>query len=334
METTYRFFLISVYNTVMREFTQHSWQALTGVTETKEDFAQLLKLALYEDVQTVGDLTCLALVPETAQGSAAIAARNTGILAGTPLIPLILSAVDPKLTWEPQLEDSVELSRGTIVGIIRGPARGLLIAERPVLNFLGRLSGIATLTRQYVDTISRTNARIYDTRKTTPGWRRLEKYAVHCGGGTNHRAGLYDAVLIKDNHLALGRQESEPFSPAEAVVRTKEFFRQRSTMLPIIEIEVDTLDQLRDVLPTEPDIVLLDNMTPPQIAEAVQIRNMLKPQTQLEASGGITLETVRAVAETGVERISVGALTHSAVSLDFGLDWNTETQTTFPETIR
>ena len=285
------------------------------------DFDQLLKLALFEDVQTVGDLTCLALVPETAQGSAAVVARSDGVLAGVPLIPQILSAVDPKLTWEPLLEDSAELSRGTVVGTIRGPARGLLIAERLLLNFLGRLSGIATLTRRYVDAIGGTKSQIYDTRKTTPGWRRLEKYAVHCGGGANHRTGLYDAILIKDNHLALGQQGSKPFSPAEAVIRAKEFLRQRYAELPIVEIEVDTLDQLREVLPTEPDMVLLDNMTPPQIAEAVQIRNSVKPSVQLEASGGITLETVRSVAETGVERISVGALTHSAVSLDFGLDW-------------
>ena len=285
------------------------------------DFDQLLKLALFEDVQTVGDLTCLALVPESVQGAAAVAARSGGILAGISLIPRILSAVDPELVWKPLLDDSTELYRGTVVGTICGPARGLLVAERPLLNFLGRLSGIATLTRQYVDAISGTKSKIYDTRKTTPGWRRLEKYAVHCGGGQNHRTGLYDAILIKDNHLALGQQGRQPFSPAEAVIRVKEFLRQRFMELPIVEIEVDTLDQLREVLPTNPDIVLLDNMTPPQIAKAVQIRNSVKPNVQLEASGGITLETVRAVAVTGVERISVGALTHSAVSLDFGLDW-------------
>ena len=285
------------------------------------DFTQLLKIALLEDTDTRGDLTSLALVPETAQGTAVVVARTHGILAGVPLILQILSAVDPALAWEPNLEDSAELTCGAIVGTIRGPARGLLVAERPVLNFLGRLSGVATLTRRYVDLVQGTNANIYDTRKTTPGWRRLEKYAVACGSGKNHRTGLYDAVLIKDNHLALGRQENVPFSPAEAVIRAKEFLRERFAELPMVEIEVDTLDQLREVLPAEPDIVLLDNMTPPQIAEAVQIRNLVKPEVQLEASGGITLETVRAVAETGVERISIGALTHSAMSLDFGLDW-------------
>ena len=310
----------------MREFVQLCCQTLTA-----RDFEPLLEIALFEDAGTIGDLTCLALVPETAQGAAAVVARTGGVLAGVPLVPQILSAVDPALVWEGSLDDSAELTRGTVVGIIRGPARGLLTAERPVLNFLGRLSGIATLTREYVNAVQGTNAHICDTRKTTPGWRRLEKYAVGCGGGKNHRTGLYDAVLIKDNHLALGRQESEPFSPAEAVVRAKDFLRecfsgqpgvaQHNIDIPIVEIEVDTLDQLREVLPVEPDIVLLDNMTPTQIREAIQIRNSVKPKVQLEASGGITLETIRAVAETGVERISVGALTHSALSLDFGLDW-------------
>ena len=300
----------------MRNFIQHSWQTLT-----KDDFVPLLEIALHEDLQAVGDLTCLALVPETAQGAATVAARSKGILAGTPLIPQILSMVDPHLTWESRLEDSAVLHRGDIVGTLRGPARGLLYTERPILNFLGRLSGVATLTKKYVDAISGTKAQIYDTRKTTPGWRQLEKYAVVCGGGMNHRTGLYDAVLIKDNHLALGKQENTPFSPAEAVHRAKEFLRKQFTVLPMVEIEVDTLDQLREVLPMEPDIVLLDNMNAAQIAEAVQIRNSVKPEVLLEASGGITLETVHSIAETGVDRISVGALTHSAVSLDFGLDW-------------
>ena len=304
----------------MRNFTQHRWQP-----QSTTDFDQLLDLALFEDVQTVGDLTCLAFVPEAVQGVAAVASRSSGVLAGVPLVAHIVSAVDPKLMWEPALEDGTEITSGTKIGTIRGPARGMLMAERPILNFMGRLSGIATLTKMYVDAVRGTKAQIYDTRKTTPGWRWLEKYAVGCGGGKNHRTGLYDAVLIKDNHLALGRQEGNPFSPAEAVLRAKEFLQQRfadqSVNIPIVEIEVDTLHQLREILPTEPDIVLLDNMSPSQLMEAVQIRNLLNPNVQLEASGGITLATVRDVAETGVERISVGALTHSATSLDFGLDW-------------
>ena len=290
------------------------------------DFKQLLAIALFEDTNTCGDLTSHVLIPESVQGAAKIVARGDGVLAGISLVLPILSAVDSNLTWVPALEDSAELTSGTVVGTIRGHARGLLMAERTVLNFLGRLSGIATLTRRYVDAVSGTGSQIYDTRKTTPGWRRLEKYAVRCGGGQNHRAGLYDAVLIKDNHLALGQQGGEPFSPAEAVSRARDFLRRRTELptaahLPMIEIEVDTLDQLREVLPAQPDIVLLDNMAPAQITEAVQIRNAVDPAVLLEASGGITLSTIRAVAHTGVERISVGALTHSAASLDLGLDW-------------
>ena len=301
----------------MSNFTQHRWQMLS-----LPDIDQLLKIALHEDVRTVGDLTCLALIPETAQGTASIAARTNGTLAGIPLIQKILSIVDARLVWEGRLADSAQFTRGESIGTISGPARGLLIAERPVLNFLGRLSGIATLTKRYVDAIQGTHSQIYDTRKTTPGWRQLEKYAVVCGGGQNHRAGLYDAVLIKDNHLALGRQVTKPFSPAEAVVRAKEFLRERfSDSLPIVEVEVDTLEQLREVLPAGPDIVLLDNMPPSHLLQSVGIRNSVNPGIQLEASGGITLATVRSIAETGVERISVGELTHSAVSLDFGLDW-------------
>jgi len=300
----------------MRDFSQHYWQTLT-----KMDFEHLLELALFEDIETLGDLTSLALIPETAQGSATVVARTAGIVAGIPIVLQILSMVDPKLTWDSTFRDTSALTCGAIVGSIHGPASSLLMAERPIMNFLGRLSGIATLTRRYVDLVQGTKANIYDTRKTTPGWRRLEKYAVNCGGGKNHRSGLYDAILIKDNHLALGRKGSKPFSPAEAVIQAKEFLKLRFTELPILEIEVDTLEQFREVLPTEPDIVLLDNMTTAQIAEAVQLRNSLKSAVQLEASGGVTLKTVRAIAEAGVERISVGALTHSAVSLDFSLEW-------------
>jgi nicotinate-nucleotide pyrophosphorylase (carboxylating) len=215
---------------------------------------------------------------------------------------------------------------------ITGAARDLLTSERIVLNLLGRLSGIATLTRQYVDQIAGTKARIHDTRKTTPGWRRLEKYAVHCGGGHNHRTGLFDAILIKDNHLAFGReQQSEAaFSPAAAIRKARAFLAQqvagdipRGAPDPamIVEIEVDSLEQLREVLPEGPEIVLLDNMPPAILREAVRIRDAGGFTSELEASGGVNLQTVRAIAEAGVERISCGALTHSAVSLDVALDW-------------
>ncbi|MDO5565515.1 MAG: carboxylating nicotinate-nucleotide diphosphorylase, partial [Planctomycetia bacterium] len=196
--------------------------------------------------------------------------------------------------------------------------------ERIVLNLLGHLCGIASLTRQFVDRVAGTNAKIYDTRKTTLGWRRLEKYAVHCGGGTNHRMGLYDHILIKDNHLAFAATEG--ITPAEAVRRAKEFLIACSPdgdgpLRPIVEIEVDTLDQLAQVLPTSPDIVLLDNMEPQQLKKAVAMRNESGVTTELEASGGVQLDTVYDIACSGVERISSGALTHSARTLDLGLDW-------------
>jgi nicotinate-nucleotide pyrophosphorylase (carboxylating) len=206
--------------------------------------------------------------------------------------------------------------------------RSILAAERLVLNLLTRLSGIATLTSRYVDAAGGTRARIYDTRKTTPGWRRLEKYAVRMGGGCNHRAGLYDAILIKDNHLAFGRANASGragFSPAEAVHRARRWSQRRAPSSAgcrtIVEIEVDSLAQLDEVLPARPDVVLLDNMAPEQLREAVARRDAVAPEIELEASGGVTLDTVAQIAQTGVDRISVGALTHSPPALDFGLDW-------------
>ncbi|MDR0522377.1 MAG: carboxylating nicotinate-nucleotide diphosphorylase [Planctomycetaceae bacterium] len=297
------------------EFTQRFWSTLTD-----SDIRQILQIALSEDLDAAGDLTSLAMIPHDAEGTAEIVSRSAGILAGAPLIPQILMSVDRRIDWMPDIADSDALLPGTRVGTMSGFARSLLAAERTVLNFIGRLSGIASLTHQFVTAVQGTPAKIYDTRKTTPGWRLLEKYAVRCGGGTNHRSGLYDAVLIKDNHLAFGRQENRCFSPAEAVRKAKDFLKQHHYSM-IVEIEADTLDQLREVLPEEPHIVLLDNMQPEQIAEAVKIRNQINPHVQLEASGGVHLKTVRSIAETGVERISAGALTHSAVSLDFGLDW-------------
>jgi nicotinate-nucleotide pyrophosphorylase (carboxylating) len=213
---------------------------------------------------------------------------------------------------------------GTAIGRLGGSGRDLLTAERILLNLVGRLSGIATLTASYVRAVAGTKAQIYDTRKTTPGWRRLEKYAVRCGGGTNHRQGLYDAILIKDNHLALAAEQPQGLSPAQAVVRCREFLQTAVPDLAgstIVEVEVDTLEQLREVLAVAPDVVLLDNMNLDQLREAVRYRDQQSPAIQLEASGGIDLQRVASVAATGVDRISVGALTHAAASLDIGLDW-------------
>jgi nicotinate-nucleotide pyrophosphorylase (carboxylating) len=231
------------------------------------------------------------------------------------------------------------MPEGTVVAAIDGSARDMLTCERTLLNVLGRLSGIATLTREYVRRVEGTGARIYDTRKTTPGWRRLEKYAVRCGGGFNHRTGLFDAVLIKDNHIALwhiapasGQDSSDASAPAAAVRAARDFLaRMTPQEVPgmdlgglIVEVEIDDVAQLDDVLAARPDIVLLDNLPLEAIRAAVARRNVAAPQVQLEASGGVTLDTVRQIALSGVERISVGALTHSAHSLDVALDWLSE----------
>jgi nicotinate-nucleotide pyrophosphorylase (carboxylating) len=324
-----------------KEFQQTVWnEALQA------DWAAILKLAIREDLGDVGDWTTNSLVDENALGSAAIVARKPGVVAGLPTVAMTLVAVDPRLEWLPQLEDGQPVGPGTCAGVIRGPVRGMLSAERIVLNLVCRLSGIASLTRKYVEAVAGTGAKIYDTRKTTPGWRRLEKYAVRCGGGWNHRGGLFEAVLIKDNHLAWGgekvfsggelRQPSPPaplpkgegsmnYTPAEAVQIARRYVEKHrpsgSENSMIVEVEVDTLEQLQEVLPVGPDIVLLDNMSPEKLRQAVAIRNRMNSAVELEASGGIDLQTIRAVAESGVERISVGALTHSAIALDFGLDW-------------
>jgi nicotinate-nucleotide pyrophosphorylase (carboxylating) len=218
---------------------------------------------------------------------------------------------------------------GESLGTLQGRAIDLLTTERLVLNIVSRLCGVATLTARYTEQLRGTTARLYDTRKTTTGWRRLEKYAVGCGGGFNHRSGLYDAFLIKDNHLALGGTDGVPLSPAAAIRRARELRdqHQRTTgtgqaPIPrIIEIEVDSLDQLRDCLPESPDIVLVDNFPLENLKQAVSLRNEINRQVQLEASGGVTIETIAAIAKTGVERISCGALTHQATWLDLGLDW-------------
>ncbi|MHB8901665.1 MAG: carboxylating nicotinate-nucleotide diphosphorylase [Thermoguttaceae bacterium] len=308
-----------------KEFHQVRWDHTV-----QQELRELIARMLEEDLADEGDCTSIALVPEDAPGRAAVVARQPGVVAGLLAAEVVLAQVHPALGWHADVEDGAAVRAGQTVARVDGPARHLLTAERPVLNLLGRLSGVATLTGRYVDAVRGTQARIYDTRKTTPGMRRLEKYAVRCGGGCNHRLGLFEAVLIKDNHLALGAQADAGrprFTPAEAVLEARRYLdRTRSPQaaeVSIVEIEVDTLRQLEDVLPARPDIVLLDNMGPELLRQAVQLRDRLSPSTELEASGGVNLDTVRAIAESGVDRISVGALTHSASVLDVALDWMT-----------
>ena len=306
-----------------RDFVQLAWSA-----QVEEDCRRIVRLAVFEDLDRGYDWTTVALVPEGAGAAADVVARQAGVIAGLQAARVTLDEMDIPGQWQPRVSDGEHVAAGTVIATISGSARDLLTSERTILNLIGRMSGIATLTRRYVDALAGTQARIYDTRKTTPGWRRLEKYAVHCGGGRNHRLGLYDAVLIKDNHLALGRQGNlaQGYTPAEAVQQARQFLSEslagaaRAAAM-IVEVEVDSLEQLAQVLPAGPDIVLLDNMTPELLRQAVALRNAAGSAAELEASGGVNLQTVRAIAESGVERISVGALTHSAISLDVALDW-------------
>ena len=275
---------------------------------------QLIEMALAEDLSTAGDLTCKALIRPDQTATVQVVTRKNGVLAGSPIGRMVFAKLDPQVRWEALQRDGDRVSPGSVIDKVSGPLTSLLVGERTMLNFMTHLSGIATLTRTFVDAVTGTHAKILDTRKTLPGWRLLEKYAVRCGGGTNHRMGLYDGVLIKDNHIAAWTESS---SIAEAV-RTA---RAKSPKGVSIEVEVDSITQLHDALQGSPDIVLLDNMDVETLSEAVSLRNRLAPKVLLEASGGVNLETVGGIARTGVERISVGALTHSAPALDLGFDW-------------
>jgi nicotinate-nucleotide pyrophosphorylase (carboxylating) len=279
---------------------------------------RLVNMALEEDLGSVGDLTSQAIIPPDLMGQAVLVARQTGVLAGLPAFQQTFAVVDPALSVECLREDGAQVQSGDQLAIVRGCMRSILTAERTALNFVQRLSGIATLTRRYVDAVAGLPCQIFDTRKTTPGWRLLEKYAVRCGGGHNHRMGLYDGILIKDNHLAA--LAGHPDSVAEAI---RLVWRKYGQTMPV-EVEVDTLEQFEVALGAAADavlIVLLDNIDSAAIRQAFRRRNYSAPRMLLEASGKVTLENVRAIAETGVDRISVGALTHSAPALDIGLDY-------------
>jgi nicotinate-nucleotide pyrophosphorylase (carboxylating) len=277
----------------------------------------LIGLALNEDLQDIGDLTCRALIDDAETGGVYVVARTAGVLAGEPVAQMVFERLDPTVTWENQIADGSPLEAGSVIAVVSGSLRSLLTGERTALNFLSHLSGIATLTQSFVDAAAGTKAKILDTRKTLPGYRALQKYAVRAGGGTNHRLGLYDGVLIKDNHLASWCGTDVGRSIAEAVTHA----RNDAPNGLSIEVEVDTLEQLADALNGSPDIVLLDNMDCSTLREAVALRDSVSPAVLLEASGGISLETVADIARTGVDRISIGGLTHSAPALDIAFDW-------------
>ena len=268
----------------------------------------LLRRALAEDLGLAGDITTSSLIPADAMASAELNARKPGVLCGTHIAARVFALLSPQIKYTRQAEDGATLQPNTPIATVQGPARDLLMGERVALNFLTHLSGIATLTRSYVQKISGTKAHIACTRKTHAGLRALEKYAVRCGGGMNHRFGLFDAILIKDNHVAAVG------SVGEAVRRA----RAAQGHLVKIEVEIDRLDQLAEALAAGPDIIMLDNFSLADMREAVA---RVKERVKLEASGGVNLETVRAIAETGVDIISVGALTHSAPALDIGFDF-------------
>ena len=284
----------------------------------REDLRRLLALARAEDLGP-GDVTG-AILPDDLRAHARFVARRPLVFCGGPLLETIAGAYDDGIRTTLRAESGRQADAGDALAEWSGPARGILAAERVALNFLQRLSGVATATRAYVDAVAGTGAKVLDTRKTTPGWRALEKYAVRVGGGRNHRLGLYDAVLVKDNHLVLlGGVEGD--DPLAAVGRRLEGLRSQLPPGGFVEVEVDTLEQLARALELNVDIILLDNMSTDRLAEAVRLRDAAAGgRIELEASGGITLENVRAVAETGVERIAVGALTHSAAAADIALD--------------
>ena len=284
----------------------------------------LIELAKLEDMgRQNDDVTSRLTIDENAVGVATLVQKQTGIVCGLPIVEHICRAYDERLRVEQipgfhmdVIEGRFSDAQVTPLLRIRGPLRSLLSAERVILNFLQRMSGVATLTQRFVRRVIGTEARIYDTRKTVPGFRALDKYAVVAGGGYNLRIGLYDGLLIKDNHLAAVPVKELVGRLQPMINRCRSEDEKR-----LVEVEVDTLEQLREVLKLDGvDVILLDNMDCPKMEQAVELRNRANSIVDLEASGGVTLETVRSIAQTGVERIAVGALTHSATALDLGMD--------------
>jgi len=278
---------------------------------TAAEIRRAVRAALAEDLGS-GDVTTLATVPANAKSIAFMNAREPLTVAGIEFAVAAFQQLSPKIRIQKIARDGLRVKAGAPLLKISGSSRAILSAERVALNFVQRLSGVASATAQFADAVKGTSARILDTRKTTPGWRRFEKYAVACGGGKNHRIGLFDMVLIKDNHLVALRNE-KPNAIAAAVARA----RQKSPKLKV-EVEADTLEQVAQAADAGADIILLDNMPPARLRQAVEI---IRGRAQTEASGGVNLKTVRRIAQTGVDFISIGAITHSARAVDIGLDF-------------
>jgi len=271
----------------------------------------MVRRALEEDFGNSGDITAQLLIPERASATLVMPARDAGVIAGLQAARHSYHLIDPRVKFTAEIQDGSPVKKGDIVVTVQGPVRALLAAERTALNFLGRMSGIATLTSKYVDAVKGTDVRIAATRKTTPGLRALEKQAVLCGGGYTHRESLSAAIMIKDNHIAL----------AGGIAKALKAIKKHADHMSHISVEVDNLAQLKTALPYAPHVILLDNMTPHKLVEAVAIRDSFKGfHPVLEASGGVNLSTVRAIAQSGIDVISIGALTHSAPNFDIGMD--------------
>jgi nicotinate-nucleotide pyrophosphorylase (carboxylating) len=284
---------------------------MTGLQFPHHLVAETVRAALAEDLGLAGDITTDALIPADAICEATLGMREGGRVAGLPLAVAAFRALDPEMAVEARVEEGGMAGAGTTIARVSGKTRAILSAERVALNLVQHLSGVATATQHFVEAVAGTGAKIVCTRKTTPGLRAFEKYAVRAGGGANHRFGLFDAVLIKDNHIAAAGSVAAAIERARAAVGH----------MVKIEVEVDTLEQLEEALAHEIDAVLLDNMAVPELKNAVALAKTARPGILCEASGGVRLVTVRAIAETGVDMISVGALTHSVKALDIGLDF-------------
>ena len=293
----------------------HFTLTVLDVKLSAQEIRAAVKAALAEDIGR-GDATTIATVPPGLTARAVMRAREPLVVAGTDFVETAFRELSRKVKVKKILRDGRRAKAGAALLKISGPARALLTAERVALNFAQRLSGVATLTASFVKAAHGTRAQILDTRKTTPGWRRFEKYAVACGGGTNHRIGLDDMVLIKDNHLAALR-DARPNAIAAAISRARKKFPKLK-----VEVEADTLEQVRQALDAGAEMILLDNMRLKQLRQAVKMaKDHTRVRAKTEASGGVNLKTVRAIAQTGVDFISVGALTHSAPAVDIGLDF-------------
>jgi nicotinate-nucleotide pyrophosphorylase (carboxylating) len=275
---------------------------------TEEMYADIVAMAMREDLGAAGDITTEATIASDTSATAAFRTRQPGAIAGLDVARYVFDVFDSEVEFEARVSDGDRVEAGRVLAVVEGKARSILSAERTALNLLGRMSGVASQTALLVDAVEGTGARISDTRKTMPGLRALDKYAVRMGGGVNHRFGLYEAVLIKDNHIAA----------VGSITTAVESVRARFGHTVTVEVEVETLSQLEELLETDTDTVLLDNMAPMELAEAVE---MVSGRMATEASGGVTLETVREIAEAGVDVISVGWITHSAPQLDIGLDF-------------